>query len=255
MTPRTETGYDSYWLISYFQALAWLREFAPAKVDDFRAMTDVFRVPAAFREVRVDNLLPQATLAEFRDVVAGLQESELETHEFLAFGRWVVHDHPIFTAAQDALCSRISEIVGEPLQRSYNFLALYNNLGVCDIHRDAPVAKWTVDICLEQSAPWPLHVGPVGPWVDPLDETVDQGSIRSNPNFSAYSLAPGETLVFGGSAQWHYRQRIPRSQPQNFCNLLFLHYIPEGSAAVADPANWPDLLAEEALSSVLAPVD
>lgn len=106
-------------------------------------------------------------------------------------------------------------------------LSLYTNLGQCPVHMDAPSAKWTFDYCSQQSAPWPIHLSQVVPWPEdygPNGADWDR-AIRSDPNndFSAFTLEDGEAVVFGGSIQWHYRDRIAHSTDENFCRLAFFH--------------------------------
>ena len=45
-------------------------------------------------------------------------------------------------------------------------------------------------------------------------------------------------MVFSGSNQWHYRDRIPRTHERNFCDLLFLHYVPVGCDELLMPGGW-----------------
>ena len=33
---------------------------------------------------------------------------------------------------------------------AYNFLSLYTQLDICEPHMDAPKAKWTLNVCIEQ---------------------------------------------------------------------------------------------------------
>jgi hypothetical protein len=87
--------------------------------------------------------------------VASLRPTDLELHEARTFGRFVVHDHPYFTELQQHIVPLVSAAVGEPVEAAYNFLSLYGGLGVCPPHMDSPEAKWTLDLCLNQSAPWP----------------------------------------------------------------------------------------------------
>jgi len=245
--------YDSYWLRAYQKALEYFRESAPQKLDLFVSETDVFRIPLSFREVQIDDLVSRSCIDQMRGLIASMREEELDTREFLEFGRLILHNNDFFNQLQLDICSRIGGIVGERLQPSYNFLSLYNNLGICKLHMDAPLAKWTVDFCIEQSAPWPLFMSGVQKW--PVDiasvNSMSEESILSTCDFNAYEMLAGEALVFGGSAQWHYRQRMPQLQRTNFCHLIFFHYILEGSDVLSDPLNWAAIFEEEELSDVI----
>ncbi|MCY7281379.1 MAG: hypothetical protein LH610_10885 [Sphingomonas bacterium] len=97
-------------------------------------------------------------------ISAASRTTPREKHEMLRFGRLIVHEAELCTELQAKLTDRISELVNEPVEPSYNFLSLYNNLGVCAVHMDAPSAKWTFDYCIEQSDPWPIYLSQVQPW-------------------------------------------------------------------------------------------
>ena len=140
---------------------------------------------------------------------------------------------------------QVSAWVGEVVEPSYNFLSLYNNLGVCKPHMDAPSAKWTVDYCISQSEPWPIHFSQIVPWPEDWQDTGDDWAdrIKRDPQhqFCTQVLQEGQAVVFGGSSQWHYRDRIARSQRNNFCTLAFFHFVPKGLRPLINPATWPEL--------------
>ena len=232
MTGTSPWWYDTYWLQSYYQALSYL-EGSPLQ-HTFKETLNVFRVPETFVEIDLPSLFSAAEIDAMKTLISSFNNEDLESHELLDFGRMVVHDHAYFTQLQLQITERISDAVGEELEPSYNFLSLYNNLGVCAPHMDAPVAKWTVDFCIEQSAPWPLYVSEVVPWpnADQLQDDSWQEQATDNLTFHEHTMQPGDTLVFGGSSQWHYRRRIPKPLGENFCNLIFFHFIPKGYATL-----------------------
>ena len=184
----------------------------------------------------------------------------------LNFGRLIVHDAPLCTRIQAGLTERISDIVNEPVEPCYNFLSLYNNLGVCAVHMDAPSAKWTFDYCIEQSGPWPIHLSQVRPWPeegygqngggggDGEDEGDWDAAIRADPanRFAPFTLEEDEAIVFAGSSQWHYRDRIERRMARNYCHLVFFHYVPAGTRALTDPRCWAEHFGVASLASVVA---
>ena len=57
----------------------------------------------------------------------------------------------------------VSGLVGEAVEASYNFLSLYAGAASCAVHMDAPSAKWTLDICIDQSRLWTIEVSDVVP--------------------------------------------------------------------------------------------
>jgi hypothetical protein len=191
-----------------------------------------------------ERLLDAAVLSDIESVVRTLKPTDLELHEARSFGRFVVHDHPFFTALQRQLLPVVEEAAGEPLDVQYNFLSLYTAKGVCRVHLDAPSAKWTLDLCLAQSAPWPIYFSQVVPWpksewVDPPAADWEEAIKQSRElRFSPVTLAPGQAVLFSGSSQWHYREPFPAAH--GHCHLLFFHYAPRGTSALLDPRRWAE---------------
>ncbi len=207
---RTLPWYDSYWLHRYLLAKNFLKRQHPSRVDDFVEAFRPLRTRSAFREKLVEGVLDAAELESMRSVARALPLEQLEMHEVATHGRLVVHDHPTMNEIQRKLVRRMEELVEEPVEASYNFLALYTPRGVCHVHLDAPDAKWTLDVCLEQSAPWPIHFSEVIPWPEELPredgawrEEIERSRDRA---FQTYAMEPGQALVFSGSSQWHYRE-------------------------------------------------
>jgi len=194
----------------------------------------------------VQGLFGPSELTEIERVIATTPVDKLEVHEIKDFGRIVLHDNPVFTEMQQGLVRTMSDLVGEPVEPSYNFLSMYTQLGVCEPHLDAPSAKWTLDICLRQSEPWPIHISQIIPWPEERLEVCSdwQLAIKNDPNltFESKSLTEGNAIVFSGSSQWHFRDPLPnRPGKKGFCNLLFFHFIPEGTRDLVRPRNWAKL--------------
>jgi hypothetical protein len=183
-------------------------------------------------------------LQQLLAVVAQLTPSQLEMHEARTFKRFVVHDQPEFSRLQRDLVDAVSDAAGEQVEPSYNFLSLYGPRGVCPMHMDSPEAKWTLDLCLRQHEPWPIHFGPVRTWPEPETFASDWGSkVRREIAGRSVTFAPlpGEALLFSGSSQWHFRDPIPPAGGKAFCDLLFFHFIPAGTAELIRPSNWARL--------------
>jgi hypothetical protein len=237
--------YDSLWLRKYERAKDMLRQVQPEKLPVFVEALSGLRTGADFRVKRIPRLFDEATMATIRQTIATFQLTELELHEVKRFGRFVVHDHPFFTELQTRTIDLVSEAAGEPVEASYNFVSLYKKLGVCPIHLDTPEAKWTLDLCIEQSAPWPIHISQVVPWPEGLTFNEDdwQGAIRESPDneFTSYNLEPGEAVIFSGSSQWHYRDPLQLDGQEHFCSLVFFHFVPKGMLETLKPKNWPRL--------------
>ena len=244
---RLYPWYDSVWLSTYEEAKAIIRavrpDALPTFVDEFRGLHTRLDFKVKFLEQPFDD----AVLAEIRSVTASLRPTDLKLHEARSFGRFVVHDHPFFAELQQRTIPWVSEIVGEPVEAHYNFLSLYTSKGVCAVHMDAPEAKWTLDLCIDQAAPWPIYFSEVQPWPDSALEAWKNGGWENNIKqsksleFTPYTLRPGQAVIFSGSSQWHYRDPMPEAGGKQFCTLLFFHFIPKGTAELVRPRNWARL--------------
>jgi len=245
---RRYPWYDSNWLAKYARAKEIIRGQRPQMLQSFESKLSVFRTRPDFEVQRLDRVFSDDVLAEIRRTIATLARSDLELHEAVLFRRFVVHDHPFFNALHRQCVSLVSEAVGEPIEPAYNFLSLYSTMGVCPVHMDAPSAKWTLDLCVEQSAAWPIYFSQVQPWPErdddspPLGERWQEEIKESAANrFQSVTLEPGQAVVFSGSSQWHYRDAIPANVGRQYCHLLFFHFIPKGTAELVRPANWARL--------------
>jgi hypothetical protein len=249
--------YDSEWLAKYVAAKRIIRSVRP---EAFEAFLDAFRVlqtDASFRVKLLEKPFDDQTLDQIRRVVRSLRPADLELHEARAFGRFVVHDHPYFNRLQQRIAGLVSAAVGESVEASYNFLSLYGSRGVCPLHIDSPEAKWTFDLCIDQSAPWPICFSQVLAWPGESDlerwpSSAWEHAVRRDPalNFTSYTLMPGQALVFSGSSQWHFRDPLPARQGRQFCDLLFFHYIPAGAAQLVQPKMWAQLFGVPELSAL-----
>lgn len=247
--------YDSQWLTRYVEAKAIIRAARPEAVESFVSAFGILWTRPDFEARLFERLFDDATLARIRRAVSSLRPDELELHEARRFGRYVVHGHPLFTELQRSLEPLVGEAVGEPVEASYSFLSLYGAMGVCPVHIDAPIAKWTLDLCVDQTRPWPIHYSRVLHWPD-LECGDWRGdweeSVRRAPEnrFTAHSMHPGEALVFSGSSQWHYRDALPDAKARDHCDLLFFHFIPKGAGELACPANWARLFGMPELAAL-----
>ncbi len=242
----TFAWYDSDWLARYTRALEIVRRVRPEQA---RAFAEAFRplhTRTQFRERLIPRVFDESTMAELRRAAGSLRPADLELHEARTFGRFIVHDHPAFAEVHRRAVPLISGLSGEDVEPSYTFLSLYGDRGVCAAHMDSPEAKYTLDLCLAQSDPWPIHFSDVRPWPVPGEAPPPPSSA-----WRTYALAPGQAVLFSGSAQWHYRDAIPaRPGSRPFCDLLFLHFIPRGTRELLGPGNWARLFGMAELEEV-----
>jgi hypothetical protein len=247
--------YDSYWIRRFGAALTVIDRVRPSMRADFIAAFDCLRTTPDFQTRELDRVFDDAVMEQLRETIRKLPESRFEHHEMEKFGRIVVHDHEVFNQLQKTIVPLVSQLAGEALEPSYNFLSLYRRLGVCQPHIDAPTAKWTLDLCIDQSDVWPIYVSQVVPWPDNTSFTGNdwQGRIKGSPNltFTTHGLTPGQAIWFSGSSQWHYRESLARISDNGFCNLLFFHFVPEGSSRIVQPENWPALFGLPELEGIV----
>lgn len=247
--------YDGYWLERFVRAKAYIAEHRPEVLPRFITAIEPLRTDPGFEATYLHEVMDEAMLARVRKVISGLKPGELELHEIKSFGRWVVHDHPILTELQVQMTALAERASGQALEPSYNFLSMYTRMGRCPLHQDAPWAKWTLDLCIDQSEPWPIHFSQIRPW--PEGEAFPgegwEEAILADPanRFSSYTLMPGDAVLFSGSSQWHYRDPIPGQGEKGFCHLLFFHFIPRGMREYLNAADWETCFDVPGLSAAL----
>jgi hypothetical protein len=252
---RSFPWYDSIWLSQYVASKAYLEAHHPDRAADFVAALAPLRTRADFEVQVVRNLLGADVRAELKAIVKGLALEKLELHEVGGFGRFVVHDLPALHSMQVSMVDVVSDRVGEQVEVSYSFLSLYTNVGRCPVHMDAPSSKWTLDICVDQSEPWPIYFSEIVPWPEDFDFGGEAWSehvrIADGHTFSPHTLEPGDALIFSGASQWHYRDCMPHANGTSFATMLFFHFIPAGMRELVQPQNWGRLFGVRELTHVV----
>jgi hypothetical protein len=247
-------GYDSAWMRKFLAARETIAQAAPAKSELFSRSFDALRTNRAFKSKQFKPLIPADQLDELRQIAKCIPRDRLEFHELKRFGRLVVHNYPAFAAIHAQFAPLVAEWAGEAVEPAYNFLAMYTRRGACEPHLDSPSAKWTLDICIAQSDPWPIQFSQIVPWPEEAAQLGQdwQAQAKSLPglSFEAVTLMPGDAVLFAGSSQWHYRDAMPGRTAKSFCDLLFLHYIPKGTAEIVEPKNWARLFDVPELASI-----
>jgi hypothetical protein len=247
--------YDSWWLSRYVLAKAFIAQHHPAKLESFTGAMDALRTKPDWKTQLHGRLFTEGHVKTINAARSAIKPDTLELHELARHGRFVVHDHPMLTDLHAAMAPVVSALVGEPVEPIYTFIALYNGNGVCPVHLDAPVSKWTVDFCIDQSEPWPIAFSDVVPWPEEFDRGLAEWEhhirMSSGLHFSPYSMEPGQAIVFSGSSQWHYRDAFAASAPKSHCDLLFLHFIPAGMKEASDWKNWERLFSIPGLTEAI----
>lgn len=235
--------YDSVWLNAYMSALEIIEKVAPQRFDDFTAAFDCLRTDPSFSVKKMEGFINPADLSDLKQTLKAIPREKLELHELQRFGRFVVHDNPAVTKLQNSLVGTVSDWAGEAVEPSYNFLSFYTHKGVCEPHLDSPSAKWTLDICLDQNEPWPIQFSQILSWPEKPTHFSEgwREEIKADEelHFESAIMDPGDALFFSGSSQWHYRDPMNAKNGRAFCDLLFLHFMPEGTSELVQAKNWP----------------
>ena len=122
------------------------------------------------------------------------------------FNRKQVHNDPIMSVVHLMIIERTEEFLKRKLKPSYNFTSLYfEGAGACPKHTDRPPCRYTVDLCINQKKPWPLFA--VG---------EDGKEYKSE-------LEIGDAMILSGTNHEHWRE--PMQGEDNFCHLVFFHFV------------------------------
>ncbi len=227
-----------------------MRSTRPDSLGKFESAFQELRTREDFQPVLFDRVFDDETLEQIRRVRASVSRAHLtrmKPQEAGLFRRFVVQNLPFYDELQARIVELVSEAAGELVEPSYNFLSLYGPGGVCPVHMDAPDAKWTLDLCIDRSTPWPIYFSRPQPWPDGAagilagDDWADAIKRDASNQFMSYTLTSGQAVLFSGSSQWHYRDVMPQAPGHQFCDLLFFHFIPRGTAELVRPENWPRL--------------
>lgn len=247
--------YDAHFLKQFEAAKAFLALVRPDRLEEFIAGFEPIRQVTNKPIEIVPDFFPGELHAQIREIAQNIPKPQLEAHEMGDFGRHVVHNHSFFGELQRKVLPRVEELAERKLEAGYNFLSLYGSTGRCAPHMDEPEAMYTLDYCIDQSAPWPISFSNLIDWPDASEmEGWDPEAVLEDPkvHFTEHLLEPNQALLFTGSSRWHYREAIHKG---GFCNLLFFHYYPAGCANLVYPERWVthfDIPELEALCDIFA---
>ncbi len=246
--------YDGYWLYSYVKCKQIISVKYPEKLQNFIQSFEILKSDKSFKTKELSCVISEQIHQELLKVISDIKQNEFEKHEFFDFGRLIKHDLPYITKLQERLVDLVSTEVGEEVEVSYNFLSLYNSLGILHAHMDAAPAKWTLDYCIDQSAIWPIYLSKVQDWPEnfKLEENWEEKILADTSNeFQKFELIPKKAILFSGSSQWHYRERITLKNEKHFCHLVFFHFIPKGSKTLCHPKKWAEHFGISELSELV----
>src|SRR5262249_6405758 len=97
---RRYPWYDSGWLSRFKNAKELIARIRPEKHSEFVRTFESLRTRPDFQIRHLDHVFDDAVIDKIKQSIRTLKLTELERHEILGFGRFVVHDHPYFTELQ-----------------------------------------------------------------------------------------------------------------------------------------------------------
>ena len=151
------------------------------------------------------------------------------------FNRKFAHNVPYLVNIHRQLTPWACEQFGEKVKPSYAFLSMYNEKGICPLHIDRPQCYRTIDYLIDCDVdePWPIYIGE--PMTDEQRSTVDKttgghphteeliAERKAQETFTEVILHPNDAVLYSGTNQWHYRDRINGK----WAWLAFFHFVPE----------------------------
>jgi hypothetical protein len=178
----------------------------------------------------IKNFLSDKVLRLFQTYIEQLKANGEILPQDHQFKRFTYHNDPKFQLFHhEFVAPMVMKLYSQSLRPSYNFLSCYiPGEGECPIHVDRPTCFVTVDICLNQSKPWPLYVNSSRNFnnngVDIFFERDVEERERIKQGSEEFLMEPGDALCYSGSNHAHWRKPIDQD---NFCDLVFFHFVPE----------------------------
>jgi hypothetical protein len=142
----------------------------------------------------------------YRDLIAA---GGLSLGDSQCADRYGCHNETVARFFHYQLTAAIGEVVGEPVQPSYVFLASYVNEAELEKHTDREQCEFSVSFCLDFQ-PEPSDVSP---W--PLYLETKRGPVAVHQRI-------GDGLLYRGRTLPHYRTRLPKGCTST---SIFFHYV------------------------------
>lgn len=148
------------------------------------------------------------------------------------FNRTYAHNVGFFSNIHSQLSDYASQLFGEKVKPSYNFLSMYREGGQCPLHIDRPQCRYTIDYLIrqDQSEPWPIRVGPQMSNEERDAITAPHPSTKTEikrvvdtVDWTEAQLNPNDAVCYSGTNCWHYRPVKSKGK----ADLVFFHFVPE----------------------------
>lgn len=150
----------------------------------------------------IRKLLPQKdfkTLARYVAAISLARRGQPYDDDYM---RHTSGETPALVALHERLTRRVRRLVGKKIKRSFAFVGMYGERARVRRHTDRSHCTYNLDLCVDQSAPWPLVVGG-----------------------KRYVLDPNDALLFSGTGTPHSRPAIGKG---NHCHMVVFHFVEAG---------------------------
>lgn len=246
--------YDTVWLCHMFQALRVISRTAPRKLAGFVDAMVPLRTGTDFRTRTLRGILGDDEIADIKTEIRSIPTTAIDATNHKRFGHLSVRNHAYFSALQMRLTERVSELAGETVEANGTCLRLHAHPGLCCPTLESPAAKWTLEIAIDQSEPWPVRVSQSLDWPElPLTLPGRWHEIAARTErlrFASHISDQGDAVLYSASSQWHCRAAPLSGDRRAYCDVLRLHFIPAGTRELIDPSKWPRLFDVPELSRV-----
>ena len=149
----------------------------------------------------VKGLFADSVFNQIKEYVNGIAaQVEYSPLQDLVFKRHHVNDDPALIGVHENLACWLSDYLKIPVKKSYCFLSIYRDGGICPLHTDRPQCEYTIDVCISQREPWTIYV-----------------------DGRPFDMQENDAVIYSGTQSPHYRNRI---QEGNHCFLVFFHFVP-----------------------------
>lgn len=165
---------------------------------------------------------------------------------FMSFGddqvglRYREHNQVLASYLQGQFLDLMSQVVGEPVKRSYVYAASYKGGAILDPHTDREQCEFSISFQVDfepepegQISPWAIYAEPFSDYRDAIQKrgtTIGWDEIENRDRErkpTPIYLASGDGLIYKGRELIHYRYALPEGHRST---SLFFHYVAEDFA-------------------------
>ena len=164
----------------------------------------------------------------------------LPAPEIGLLGRYKLNNDPIFAAAFDHARRFVEQAVGKAVQPVYSMFVRYVAGGRLPVHLDSLDSQYSIGLCIDRSASWPIHCSKV---VDaPMDVDLQDWSadaVRADPalDWRSCDPQPGEAVFFASAHQWHCRDPLGEGHSRPY-DMVYFSFVDPAAYDLLYPSRW-----------------